>query len=98
MPGCRATKQPAADSLSLSLSHILMRAHHAAAPPAFHTASPTSLQTMGLLCSLSMHVNGGMSRFVFSLFYEIKKKKSFQLKLAASLDIIMLISLISTIR
>lgn len=54
--------------------------------------------TMGLLCSLSMHVNGGMSRFVFSLFIKLKKKKSFQLKLAASPDLIMLISLISTIR
>lgn len=44
-----------------------------------------------------MHVNGGMSRFVFSLFIKLKKK-SFQLKLAASPDLIMLISLISAIR
>lgn len=78
-------------SPSLSNSHMyertLMHAHHATTLPAFHTASPCSMSTIGLLCFPSMHVNGGMGGFVFSFL----KQKSFQLKLAPALDIIRLI-------
>lgn len=86
------TKQPAANTLSLSfLSNMyestLMQARHANTLPAFHAASPSWMQTIGLLCCLSMHVNGGMGVFVFSFL----KQKSVQLKLAPALDIIRLI-------
>lgn len=81
------TRSLALLSLSNMYESTLMQARHANTLPAFHAASPSWMQTIGLLCCLSMHVNGGMGVFVFSFL----KQKSVQLKLAPALDIIRLI-------
>lgn len=65
-----------------------MQTHHANTLPALHTASTSSAETIGLLCSTSMQTNGGKGVF---FPFSFPKQKSVQLKLAPALDIMRLI-------